>query len=274
MSRRPAPLYLDCTPRQAFETWLGVALYGMLLCWGLIWLAAHNGEVHLGWPWWIVALFVGLFFADFFSGFVHWATDTWFDERVSCRVVSIAREHHIYPQHIVGYTARDYLGYSCWPTFLVMGPIIAMLTLVLQFSTGVYFAAVISNIVILVMAFGTYAHRLGHTRSKSRFIEILQRYRLLNSLAYHGLHHTGQHDGRYSVINGWADEILDRIGFWRVIENLIHAMTGMEPRRNDKEWLERYRQDPAFMHDPVPSLIALRNEEANSPGKSSSGSKT
>ena len=46
----------------------------------------------------------------------------------------------------------------------------------------------------------------------------------------------------------------------------MHATTGAVPRRNDSEWHARFVEDPAFMHDPVPTLRALRRRGGDSPG--------
>ena len=108
------------------------------------------------------------------------------------------------------------------------------------------------------MVFGSHAHRLGHVRTKSRVVRLLQRFHFLLSPAYHKVHHSGRHDIRYCVINGWANAVCDRLGFWRALERLVYAVTGAVPRHNDREWFSRYAEDPSFMRDPIPSLRTLR----------------
>jgi len=139
---RAKALYRACSPSQAYQAWLGFFLNCALVLWCAAWLTLIAGNEAPAWPWLVALLPLGLFLADLFSGLVHWATDTWLDETQWCRVVCIAREHHIYPHHIVDYGVRDYLGYSGWPTALLVGPVAILLTLALQPSLPAYAAAV------------------------------------------------------------------------------------------------------------------------------------
>jgi len=257
---RAKALYRACSPSQAYQAWLGFFLNCALVLWCAVWLTLIAVDEAPAWPWLVALLPLGLFLADLFSGLVHWATDTWLDETQWRRVVCIAREHHIYPHHIVDYGVRDYLGYSGWPTALVIGPVAIWLTLALQPSLPAYVAVFLCLEVALCMVWGTYAHRLGHAPVRSPVIRTLQRLRLVISPNYHKVHHSGNHDVRYCVINGWANALCDRIGFWRGLETLVSAATGAVPRRNDAEWFQRFREAPSFMTDPVPSLVKLRAE--------------
>ena len=272
--RRVKALFRTCTAAQALQAWLGVFLNGALVLWCTIWLVFVAHDHAPGWPWLLAMLLPGLFLADLFSGLVHWGTDTWFDETQWCRVVSIAREHHIYPHHIVDYGVRDYLGYSCWPAALLIGPVVVFLSVVVQPSLATYLAVFLCGVVALCMVFGTYGHRLGHAPARSPVVRRLQRLRFLISPSYHKVHHSGNHDIRYCVINGWANAVCDRIGFWRRLEMLVTACTGSVPRRNDAEWFHRFADDPRFMTDPVPSLLKLRLEasldQASHPARRSS----
>ncbi len=261
-TRKVEPLYLACSPVQALMTWLGIGLNGALILLCLSWLGTHVHHVEIAWPWFIVVFFVGLFVADFVSGLVHWGTDTWFDEAMFERVVSIAREHHLYPQHIVGYGVRDYVGYSSWPTVVLLAPIVLPITFSGATSNLLFLAIFLCAQVALCMCFGTYAHRLGHMRTQSRVIRALQRLGFLITPAYHGVHHSGRHDIRYCVINGWANPLCDRLRVWRALERLVTAVTGAVPRRNDREWFARFALNPSFVRQPLPSLLALRGGAA------------
>jgi ubiquitin-conjugating enzyme E2 variant len=166
---------------------------------------------------------------------------------MSERIISIAREHHLYPKHIVGYGFRDYVAYSSWPSLVILGPPMLAATALLE-PTPLSFAAVyIGLIVLVVIFFGTYAHRLGHIRSRSPIVRALQRAHLLMNPGHHVAHHRGGHDTHYCVINGWANHVCDRTGFWRGLERLVSWTTGAVPRANDRVWSARMRQDPAFL---------------------------
>ena len=231
-NRRAKALYRTCTVAQACQTWLGVLLNGAVVLWCALWLVFVARDQAPAWPWLVAMLVPGLFLADLFSGLVHWGTDTWFDETQFCRVVSIAREHHIYPHHIVDYGVRDYLGYSCWPAALAIGPVVAVLSIAVPPSPVTYLCMFLCGEIALFMVFGTYGHRLGHAPARSPVVRWLQRLRLLISPSYHKVHHSGNHDVRYCVINGWADAVCDRIGFWRGLETChrLHEISSPSQR--------------------------------------------
>lgn len=240
MKRTVIPLFLECDRSQVITSWIGVALFAALILWYGVWLCGQTALVAEQGFAISLTILVGLFLADLASGFVHWATDTWFDETKWTRVISIAREHHIHPHHIVGYGPRDYLAYSAWPTLLFLGPIGLILTCAVTPSAWVMHGVVILFIISVAMMFGTYAHRLGHRRSPWAVVRFLQRCHLLIDTRHHNVHHRDNHDIRYCVINGWANAVCDRIGFWRGVEWLIHRLTGAVPRRSDHDWWARY----------------------------------
>jgi ubiquitin-conjugating enzyme E2 variant len=238
--------------------WMAIFANAALIAWCFVWVGSAFGSLAPGPLQFAAMLVVGLFLADWFSGFVHWATDTWFDEIMLERLISIAREHHIYPRHILGYGFRDYVAYSSWPTVFLIGPICLLFTLALPRWTVTFDGALICLVVAVAMFFGTYAHRLGHRQSDSRIVRWLQRHHMLISPAYHARHHRANHDTHYCVINGWANIVCDRIGFWRWAERLVERVLGATPRRSDHQWFARFRADPSF----PPGRLALERARA------------
>ncbi len=236
-------LFLACDPLDARNCWIGIVAHSLYIAGSAAWLGLHLGLADV-WLW--PALFVGLLLADLYSGFVHWLFDTWFDEIWCERLISIAREHHLFPQHIIGYGFRDYVSFSCWPTVLVFAPI-GLVLMALAPSAATFDATAVCLLVSVIMFFGTYAHRLGHKRADTAVGRFLQDHHLLMSPRHHGVHHGGNHDIRYCVVNGWANHVCDRIGFWRGLEALVTLTTGAVPRRNDHEWFARFERDPTFL---------------------------
>ena len=240
MARGVQPLFLECDKAQVVTCWAGVAVYFAMVAWFGTWVVLH-ADAAGAWPWLIPTTFLALFLADLISGVVHWGTDTWFDERLSERVVSIAREHHLHPHHIVGYGVRDYLAYSAWPSLIMLGPIGVPLSLLVTPSPVVFHLMWIVFVVSACMILGTYAHRLGHKRSDWAIVRFLQRIHFLIDVRHHNVHHRDNHDVQYCVINGWANVVCDRIGFWRWLERVVHRLTGAVPRENDYAWFARYQ---------------------------------
>ena len=258
MTTHPGPLYLECTRGQSVATWAGAVLNAAIVAWCASWLLIHAQARPTGLVLLVIVL-VGVFLGDLFTGFVHWMTDTWFDEVMLTRVVSIAREHHLYPYNIVGYSFRDYVGYTSWPAVMMFGPILPFLLLFGSEPSSIRYGFVlVFSEVCLLSFFGTHFHRFGHQRSDSRFVQFLQKAHILITPQYHALHHGGTHTTHYCVVTGWANVVCDAIGFWRGLEQLVVWLTGAVPRHNDDEWFARFREDRSFLTDPVPSLQQWR----------------
>jgi ubiquitin-conjugating enzyme E2 variant len=82
-------------------------------------------------------------------------------------------------------------------------------------------------------------HKWGHRRRRGRLPRLLQRCGLLLSPDHHLRHHRGAHDSHYCLINGLADRTLGAWGFFRGLERLITAVTGVPPRAEDHAILAR-----------------------------------
>jgi hypothetical protein len=235
------PLFLECDRAQVITCWAGIAVYTAMTLWFGAWLVLNLAQVG-DWPWLLLpTVLLALFLADLMSGVVHWGTDTWFDEVMSERVISIAREHHLHPHHIVGYGVRDYIAYSAWPTMIMLGPIGMPISVLATPTPLLFHVMLVVFIMSACMYFGTYAHRLGHKKSDWAIVRLLQRCHFLIDVRHHNVHHRDNHDVHYCVINGWANFVCDRIGFWRGLEAIIHRVTGAVPRENDHVWFARYQ---------------------------------
>ena len=187
-----------------------------------------------------LALLVGYYLADIASGLVHWATDTWFSERQFGRLIAIAREHHTHPSNILGYRFLENATLGSFPSALLVGPL-AILIACLPWSTAGYAAMIVLGIISLTLLFGTSLHNIGHRKVRSPVLRLGQRLRLFITPAYHHVHHGGDQTTRYCTVNGWANPLLDRIGFWRWLERRIAAVTGAIPREDDVRWQSHYR---------------------------------
>lgn len=236
------PLFLACDASQSFLAWLGIVANGLMIGATAVWLAFDydvHGPTLIFLP---IDLIVAIFIADLFSGLVHWGTDTWFDQKYIGRVIAIAREHHSHPAHIVGYGFRDYVGYSSWPTLVLIGPIILAL-MVAPVSTAIAFNGMtLCLVVAVVIFFGTYAHRLGHKRADWAFVRLLQDANLIMNPMHHRHHHRDNHDIRYCVITGWANPICDHFGIWRGLERLVTWTTRAVAREHDRQWMAQHKK--------------------------------
>jgi ubiquitin-conjugating enzyme E2 variant len=189
----------------------------------------------------VSAILIGYFLADVASGLVHWATDTWFSERQFGRLIAIAREHHTHPSHILGYRFLENATLGSAPSALFIGPL-ALLIAFLPRSKFLYAIMIVFFLISLTLLFGTSLHNIGHRKAKSFVVKVAQKMRLVITPAYHHVHHSGDQTTRYCTVNGWANPLLDRIGFWRGLERLISRITGAVPREDDVRWQSHYRE--------------------------------
>jgi hypothetical protein len=55
------------------------------------------------------------------------------------------------------------------------------------------------------------------------------------------------------VINGWANYVCDPLRFWRKMEWLIEALTGAQPRQDDLEWQQHYKETGTLLKIVAPA---------------------
>lgn len=233
-------------------TWLSLVLTGAA------WLARHWSSFQP--PWYIILLssLAGIYLADLFSGLLHWAFDTWFDENTPfLRMVIPVREHHIYPQRILNLTFYENIGIASWQGVVLTGPGILVLTLAVSSPSFFHFCMMTASIVTttgLLLMF--VLHQQAHNFRAPQWVRILRRTRLILDPRKHiSGHHHGSHDRDYCLINGWVDKTLGKIGFWRSLEWLVSTLTGSVPRRDDEVWLLQFNR---------------RHKGVSNPGKRSS----
>ena len=190
------------------------------------------------WPFLIVAVLLGYLLADFASGAVHWALDTWFDEGTLGRAVAIAREHHTHPHHIHGYGFLEHAALGSAPSAIVFG-LAAWVTALFPVLAASYVLMILWLISSVCMLFGMSFHNLAHRPARSRIMRLAQRLHLVCPPAHHWVHHRNQ-TVHYCVVNGWANAVCDRLLVWRRLERAIAAVTGLVPRADDLAWQRHY----------------------------------
>ncbi len=226
---------------------ISLSLNATLTLWGIVWVARHWEAVNPSWHTLAFTLVIGLFLADFLSGLLHWAFDTWFDVQTPYieRLVAIVREHHIYPHHIFHYSFRNEAGTMSWSSLIFTVPVYWIAAFGDSSVTTLGHSAIMVCIIIsLGMIFMLEFHKFGHRKSDSKLVLILQALGMLMSTKHHLQHHRANHDVRYCIINGWANRVLDPLGFWRWMERAVCRVTGAIPRNNDYDWLRRYGRLP------------------------------
>lgn len=181
-------------------------------------------------PWVLLALVAGYVAADFFSGFVHWAFDTWGSEDTPVlgpTFIVPFRIHHSDPEDITrhGFIATN--GHNC----LAVAPLLGAAL----FADPQVWAAPLTFLGSLALGiFGTNQfHKWSHEQQVGPVVAWLQRWHLVLPPGHHDVHHTRPYDAHYCITTGWLNVLLMRIGFFRRAERLISRVTGWQPRADD-----------------------------------------
>ena len=174
--------------------------------------------------WVVIKVILCFAVADVMVGVVHWLEDSYGSPSwplIGAAIIAPNLVHHDKP--------RAFLANSYWKLVDVQATI-ALVGIAVTACLGwcspelvlVLFLAVNANV------FHAWAHR---SRSENgRLIAFLHDVKLLQGRAHHGRHHGGKRNTTYCAITAWMDPVLDRLGFFRVMERMIKAVTGVGPR--------------------------------------------
>ena len=232
------PVFKDATPREirTMRFWIGANIAVILFC--AFWLAYHFTLAASSLPYLMAASLAGYFLADFSSGAVHWAMDTWFDERTMGRAIAITREHHTHPDHVYGFLENASFGSA--PSAVAFG-IAAVVTALCPVSAVTWTLMLLWLISAICLLFGMHFHNLAQKPARSAIMRLVQRLHLVCPPAHHWVHHHNQAI-HYCVVNGWANYVCDGLHVWRGLERVIGLVTGIVPRADDGAWQRHYRE--------------------------------
>jgi len=220
---------------------VGVVASGALASGHLVWLAASAGAG--GALPALLGIALGVLAVDAVGGLVHWACDTWGDERtpwIGESVIRSFREHHRHPLAMLGSDWIDTNGQAA----LAALPLLAAMAW--PPAAGWLAERPLSYGFLLALggvgAFANQLHAWAHAPRAPTWVHALQRRGVLLSPARHGRHHRAPHTGDYCISSGWLNRPLDAVGFWRTLERVVSLATGAQPRRDDS--LTSRRPDP------------------------------
>jgi plasmanylethanolamine desaturase len=177
----------------------------------------------------VLAVALGLPAADFLSGFIHWAGDTW--GRVTTRWVGPRllvpfRYHHLHPRDMLRSPFVTTNGDAAMVACLVLGA--ALLIPVDSFG----FAAVF---VVATGAWGlptSQIHKWAHDPRPPRVVRWLQGAGLILSPENHRRHHRTRLGPHYCITTGWCNPVLERLRFWKVLEWVVSRVANVQPRND------------------------------------------
>src|SRR5712691_8399398 len=205
-----------------------IAAYAAAMIW-LGWRIAARSLVN---PWLALCAFMsGFVLADFISGFVHWAADTWGTPEwplIGRTLIRPFREHHVDEKEITRHDFVETNGNNC---FISIVPTVA--AALLPSGTGWFFAAALTFAMTFAI-FGTNQfHKWAHMDQPPQAVRTLQRAGLILPPDHHAVHHSAPYAKYYCITVGWLNEALFRLRFFQSMEIAISAVTGLIPREDD-----------------------------------------
>ena len=217
----PFHSFLEHSATFAFPGVLIAALYYSslhLVAYNMLWLLA---------PIFILAWVA----ADFISGVVHWACDTYGTENTPIfgqAMIKPFRLHHIYPRDITTHNFVVTNGNTCIVSIPAVGAILAMM---LAYEGEPSLLLGIGGALMTLITFATVMtnqfHKWSHAEKVGPVIGFLQKYHLILNVAYHAKHHAYPHDKVYTITCGWLSPFLDKIKFFRGLEYIL-AKVGIQ----------------------------------------------
>lgn len=194
------------------------------------------GAGSLGADWLVLGAgaFAGYVGSDFTSGLVHWGFDTWgsiYTPVVGASFIRPFREHHFDEKAITRHDFIQTNGNNC----LVATPVLAA-TLLVPAVHGQPWGQFLATMLLFVCV-GTMAtnqiHKWSHTDEPPRLVAALQHWHLILPPVHHTTHHSAPFDNYYCITTGWLNAGLRSIRFFRVMERLVTAILGVQPRQDD-----------------------------------------
>lgn len=232
-SSRVSTLAAAYTKSHRVYEWTGIIGTVFTTAWLTTRIAASDVAV----VWWTpLAALIGLLAADFSSGVVHWMFDTWgsvdtpFFGKLAIRTF---RHHHLDANAI---TAHGFVETNGHNFMLSMLPAAVGVYIT---SAGASMLEVFCGMCLLALAFTNaftgQIHKWAHQPRVPRFVQLLQRLRLIITPEHHAEHHVAPFRRNYCITIGWCNAPLRAIRFFSAMEWLVTAVTGASPREDEDE---------------------------------------
>ncbi|KAH8418785.1 hypothetical protein KR222_002946 [Zaprionus bogoriensis] len=191
-----------------------------------------------------ISALCGIITADFASGLVHWAADTWGSVDlpiIGKNFLRPFREHHLDPTSI---TRHDFIETN-GDNFMVGIPILGYLAhyfyakspYEIQQNFG-WIAYVFLCSIFVAMT--NQIHKWSHTYwGLPRWVLLLQSCHIILPRKHHRIHHVAPHETYFCITTGWLNWPLEKLRFWSTFEFIIERLTGLKPRDDDLKWAKK-----------------------------------
>jgi ubiquitin-conjugating enzyme E2 variant len=190
--------------------------------------------------WWVpLALLGGSASADFGSGLIHWAADTWGRDDlpvIGHRLLMPFRVHHINPDDFL---RRRFIDTNGDVAFLAVPVLLGLLAVPFETAWGGW-VAVFGCAFCGIGMMTNQIHQWAHMPWPPLPIRVLQACGFILGRAEHAAHHQRPYDVHYCITTGWCNRPLEAIGLFRRLEAVIKHLTGARPRQDDRRYQQRY----------------------------------
>jgi ubiquitin-conjugating enzyme E2 variant len=191
--------------------------------------------------WWTpLVVVIAACAADFVSGLVHWAADTWFSETMPVlgrRFLRPFRVHHVNPDDFLRRGFADCNG----DVAMLNTPILAA-ALVIPVATDGWAALSLALTAFAATSLPTnQVHQWAHMPVPPAPVQWLQHCELILSREDHARHHQEPYVANYCIATGWCNRWLSAVGFFPACERVITRCFGLEPRADERTFQQRMR---------------------------------
>ena len=198
------------------------------------------------------ALLLGWLGADFVSGLVHWAGDTWGSPEMPVlgqSFVRTFREHHVDQLSITRHDFVEVNGSNCLVSLPVL--LVALLVDITGDGNTPLFGVAFMTSLTLWVFLTNQIHKWAHQENPSRAVRCATPLDL--GAEHHSIHHAAPYDKYYCITTGWLNGPLHAIGFYRRLERLITWVTCAIPRADDIGKSAALAIDPSQQHEKTSS---------------------
>lgn len=210
-----------------------IIIFFALMIWLVSWCFIHRHSERnfaLG-----LSIFLGYISADFVSGFVHWAADTWGSVDwpvVGSTLIRPFREHHVDPKAITRHDAVETNGDNCLITLPLL-IVTALYTWTNEASDASYFIIAFICSLSFFVLLTNQIHKWSHQEKNLWPVRLLQNCRLILHPQHHDVHHRAPFNKYYCITTGWLNYPLSKILFFTTLEKFITQITKAIPRADD-----------------------------------------
>eukprot|EP00287_Rhodomonas_sp_CCMP768_P006859 CAMPEP_0196721388 /NCGR_PEP_ID=MMETSP1091-20130531/3960_1 /TAXON_ID=302021 /ORGANISM="Rhodomonas sp., Strain CCMP768" /LENGTH=329 /DNA_ID=CAMNT_0042062845 /DNA_START=69 /DNA_END=1058 /DNA_ORIENTATION=+ len=214
---------LESTDEQRTIVGVAYVLLGALATKGVLLLPPASPLTALGVA---TSIVIGYEFADMGSGVYHWAMDNYGtkDTPVFGTQIEAFQGHHELPWTITYRQFSNNIYKICQATspFCLAGLLLVDNPyLLLWMTTAIAFINMSQEL-----------HKWSHQgpAQSTAWVNTLQELNLIITRKSHLAHHRPPFDGNYCIVSGHMNPILDQIGFFRTLENIVFRTTGNRAR--------------------------------------------